>query len=66
MITFGFEIAVSVDPPDLVRRTASQRSCAQLLEEEIQSNLESLDGVFSVTVLRQETARWASYQPNSH
>ena len=66
MITFGFEIAVSVDPPHLVRRTASQRSCAQLLEEEIQSNLESLDGVFSVTVLRQETARWPSYQPNSH
>ena len=62
MITFGFEIVVSVDPPRLVRRTPNQRSCAQLLEEEIQSNLESLDGVVRVAVQRQETARWPKCQ----
>ena len=66
MITFGFEIAVRVDPPRLVRRTPSQRSCAQLLEEEIQSNLESLDGVVRVTVQHQETARWPKRQPDFH
>ena len=66
MITFGFEIAVSVDPSRLVRRTASQRSGAQLLEEEIQSNLESLDGVVRVTVQRQATARWPKCQPDFH
>ncbi len=57
MITFGFEIEVSVDPPRLSRRTAGQRSCAQLLKEEIRSNLESLDGVVRVTVQHQDTAR---------
>ena len=66
MVTLGFEVVVRVDPPRLVRRTASQRSCAQLLEEEIQSNLESLDGVVRVTVQHQETARWPVCQSDFH
>ena len=45
-----FNIEVWITPGDLEQDEADQRSARRLLEEEIQSNLESLRGVIHVEI----------------
>ena len=53
MITgVSFHVEILVFPDRIDRPGNNTRSIPQVLEEEIQSNLESLPGVFQVTVTR--------------
>ena len=58
MITgVSFHVEVRFSPDRIDRRDDDTRSIPQLLKEEIQSNLESLPGVFQATVTRVNASR---------
>lgn len=52
---FTYRVEVWVSPDRLERTTDDRRSLAQMLKDEIQSNLEDLRGVFQAQVARTKT-----------